>query len=111
MDNFTLVRNFDNTYTLVIYVDIFTTEFADDFFGKSLKKITDSERFEKYRSFIIKTVKYVFAGGIVITVPFGGFVSAHEDKSYGLSYVYFGIIAYQIENVKKSSEKRFRLFK
>ncbi len=104
MDNFTLVRNFDNTYTLVIYVDIFTTEFADDFFGKSLKKITDSERFEKYRSFIIKTVKYVFAGGIVITVPFSGFVSAHEDKSYGLSYVYFGSIADQIENVKKSSE-------
>jgi len=104
MDRFTLLKNFDGTYTLVIYVENFKTEFGEDLFGKSLKRVTESVIFEKYKGYVIKTVKFIIAGGIVITIPFSGFVAAKENKSYGLSYVYFGSVADQIENVKKSSK-------
>lgn len=102
MDKFTLLKNYDDTYTLIIYLDTLNYEFADDFFGKSLKKVTDSKYFEKYRKYAIKTVRFVLAGGVVISVPFSGFVSGKEDKNYAVSYVYFGSVAEQIENVKKS---------
>ena len=104
MDRFTLLKNFDGTYTLVIFLDTLQTEFGDDFLGKPFKKITDSQVFEKYRKYVIKTIKFVLVGGIVITVPFNDFVSAKTEKSYGLSYVYFGSVADQIENVKKSAK-------
>ncbi len=104
MNRFTLLKNFDGTYTLLIYLEAFQTEFGEDFLGKSLKKVTDSELFAKYRGYVIKSVKFVLVGGVVITVPFNNFVSANEHKSYALSYVYFGSVADQIENVKKSAK-------
>ncbi len=88
MVDFTLVPNNDGTYTLLIYMNSFNCEFSEDFFGGVGKKI------------MIKTVKLMFLSGLVISVPF----TAFAKNNYAMSYVYFGSVKEQIENVKKSEK-------
>lgn len=102
MEKFALQKNTDGTYNLIIYVRKFETEFGSDLFEKSIKRLTDVFLTEKCRNLTIKTVKFVLTGGIVICVPFCDFVSAKNESFYTMSYVYFGSVAEQIENVKNS---------
>ncbi len=102
MENISLLRNYDGTYTLIIYLENINYEFGQEFFGKSLQKITWETALERYKNIVIKTVKFVIAGGMVITMPFSAF-ARENNKNFAMSYVYFGSVASQIENVKKSA--------
>lgn len=105
MDSFNLLQNYDGTYTLVIYLKSFNYEFGQDFFGKDNLKNRVRDISLNYKNILIKTVKFVLVGGIVISVPFAKIMSGSGDNGkFAMSYVYFGTVAGQIENVKKSAK-------
>ena len=91
MEEYSLLPNIDGTYTLLVFVKTFNYEFGTDFFDKKIGK-----------KIIIKTVKLIFAGGLVISVPAS--VIAKKPDTFNMSYVYFGSVAQQIENIKKSEK-------
>ncbi len=103
MDKFSLKRNYDGTYTLIIYLRQFNSEFAEEFSGDKSIKNTISKISENCKGIVIKTVKFVLVGGIVLTIPFSQLIgTGSADKNFSMSYVYFGSVASQIENVQKS---------
>ncbi|MBQ3053292.1 MAG: S-layer homology domain-containing protein [Clostridia bacterium] len=99
MNNFTLKKNIDGSYTLFIYLTSFNVEFSDEL---SDREIMSRVR-KKYKNIVIKTVKVVLASGMVISIPFSSLAKEDKDK-FAMSYVYFGSVATQVENVKRSSK-------
>ena len=100
--DFELLRDFDGTYTLVIYLGKFDEEFSEETgFDGEIKSFVQSFS-AKHRNIIIKAVKLVFSYGMVITLPLSSLVTARAEQPYAMSYVYFGSVASQIENVRRS---------
>ncbi|MDP4118284.1 MAG: S-layer homology domain-containing protein [Bacillota bacterium] len=105
MDRYYLNRNFDGTYTLVVYVRRFDSEFAKEFFDSDKVYEIIAKIAATGRQIAIKTVRFILVGGIVISIPFGNLLisgKAKNEQAYAMSYVYFGSVATQIENVKKA---------
>ena len=100
--NYELLRDFDGAYTLVIYLGKFNEEFSEETgLDGEIKSFVQSFS-SKHKNILIKAVKLVFSYGLTVTLPFSTLVSARAEQGYAMSYVYFGNVAAQIENVRRS---------
>lgn len=95
-------QNADGTYDCYVILGKMDTEFASDFIhgerGRPLLEMIRASRL------IIRTVRFVLAGSLVLAVPMAAIVADQTEARYAMSYVYFGSSQTQLQNVLRSKD-------
>lgn len=93
-------KNRDGSLDIILYVT--AEEMALDF--SALKKIFTSHGHEKRRVALIRRVKIVIAGTVVLSIPFSFFAKVGANERYAMSYVYYGTGEAQLESVSAAED-------
>ncbi len=93
-------KNGDGSLDIILYIS--AEEMALDF--SSLKKLFWSGAERTDRIALVRKVKIVIAGTLVLSIPFSFFAKVGANDRYAMSYVYFGTGEAQIESVAKAED-------
>ncbi len=93
-------KNRDGSLDIIIYIT--TEEMALDF--NALKKLFWSGAESTDRIALVRKVKIVIAGTLILSIPFSFFAKVGASDRYAMSYVYFGTGEAQIESVEGAKD-------
>ncbi len=93
-------KNQNGSLDIILYVS--AAEMALDF--SALKKLFFPQAEKMKRVALIRCVKIVIGGTLVLSIPFSFFAKVGASERYAMSYVYYGSGEAQIESVKKAEE-------
>lgn len=93
-------KNKDGSLDILLYVT--AEEMAMDF--SAFKKIFSSFHEEKKKVALVRKVKIIIAGTVVLSIPFSFFAKVGADERYAMSYVYYGTGQAQLESVSPAED-------
>ncbi len=92
--------NNDGSLDIILYVS--PEEFSLDF--SAFKKLFLAGVEEKKRVALVRRVKIIIAGTIVLSIPFSFFARVGANERYAMSYVYYGTGEAQLESVSRAMD-------
>lgn len=93
-------KNRDGSLDIILYIK--AEEMALDF--NALKNLFWSKAESADRIALVRKVKIVIAGTLILSIPFSFFAKVGASDRYAMSYVYFGTGEAQIESVSKAED-------
>ena len=93
-------KNRDGSLDIILYIT--AEEMALDL--SALKKLFWSKAETTDRIALVRKVKIVIAGTLILSIPFSFFAKVGASDRYAMSYVYFGTGEAQIESVSKAED-------
>ncbi len=93
-------KNRDGSLDIILYIK--AEEMALDF--NILKRLFWSRAESTDRIALVRKVKIVIAGTLILSIPFSFFAKVGASDRYAMSYVYFGTGEAQIESVSKAED-------
>lgn len=104
-----LTPNDDNSYNMIVSVDVNKEEFALDFFG-SRRRLSEQENgFSQLQQYgkgrKIKLVRFLVAGSLIASLSWDGFVDVlAASNRYNMSYLYTGTTSEQLGYIKNTKQ-------
>ncbi len=93
-------KNQDGSLDIILYVT--AEEMAVDF--SAFRKLFTSSAPQHKKIALVRRVKIIIAGTIVLSIPFSFFAKVGANVRYAMSYVYYGTGEAQIESVSKAED-------
>ena len=94
--------NGDGTFDCYVLLGKADAEFASDFIhgekGQSLLGLI------RRKKLAVRTVRFVLASSLILAVPMAAIVADQTEARYAMSYVYFGSVQTQIQNVLRAKD-------